>query len=270
MAVSRASAQEVTRKSLNGTWRWVATRYGGLSIGGSTPEACGCERFLTFKPDASYEFVEQDSAHEYVLTHGAIQVHWVPAQELARTPGAWSWLSLEHGLQVGGHREDKSFRFYGPDTLRFITSDSGEIPTDAGSDRFVRDGGPNRRYAPALRMKRLPLTERPPRESSDELPSGDQLPEEREFVHYEDPPIPVTQVRPIYPESAREAKIEGTVLLHVLVGVDGRVKNIRVTRSVTGLSEAAVDAVKKWVFKPAISNNKPVAVWVEIPFHFPP
>ena len=80
----------------------------------------------------------------------------------------------------------------------------------------------------------------------------------------------MTQVQPAYPEFAREAQIQGKVILHVLVDKNGRVKNVKVIRGVTGLNEAAVDAIKKWVFKPALSNNKPVAVWVEIPmdFHF--
>ena len=100
--------------------------------------------------------------------------------------------------------------------------------------------------------------------------AGDDLPSEGEFVYYEDEPVPVTKVNPVYPGWARDAQIQGKVVLHVLVGKDGRVKNVKVIRGVTGLDEAAVTAIKKWVFKPALSNNKPVAVWVEIPvdFHF--
>jgi protein TonB len=96
------------------------------------------------------------------------------------------------------------------------------------------------------------------------------LPGEGEFVYYEDEPVPVTTVKPDYPEFARDAQIQGTVVLHVLVGKDGRVKNVKVIKGVTGLNDAAVGAIKKWVFKPALSNNKPVAVWVEVPmqFHF--
>ncbi len=98
----------------------------------------------------------------------------------------------------------------------------------------------------------------------------DDLPNEGEFVYYEDEPVPITQPQPAYPDFAREAQIQGKVILHVLVGKDGRVKNVKVIRGVTGLNDAAVDAIKRWVFKPALSNNKPVAVWVEVPldFHF--
>lgn len=102
------------------------------------------------------------------------------------------------------------------------------------------------------------------------IASGDDLPSEGEFVYYEDEPVPVTAPPPAYPEFARDAGITGKVTLHVLVGKDGRVKNVKVIKGVTGLDAAAVDAVKKWVFKPALSNNKPIAVWVEVPldFHF--
>jgi len=100
--------------------------------------------------------------------------------------------------------------------------------------------------------------------------ASDDMPSEGEFVYYEDEPTPVTRVEPAYPEFAREAQIQGKVTLHVLVGKDGRVKNVKVIKGVTGLNDAAVEAIKKWVFKPALSNNKPVAVWVEVPmdFHF--
>jgi protein TonB len=102
------------------------------------------------------------------------------------------------------------------------------------------------------------------------IASGDDLPSEGEFVYYEDEPTPVTAPPPAYPEFARDAGITGKVTLHVLVGKDGRVKNVKVIKGVTGLDAAAVEAVKKWVFKPALSNNKPIGVWVEVPmdFHF--
>jgi len=94
------------------------------------------------------------------------------------------------------------------------------------------------------------------------------LPAESEFGYYEDPPVVVTRVDPVPPEVPRSTDIDWEVLLRVLVGKDGCVKNVRVFRGVTGLNEAAVDAVRRWVFKPAISNNKPVAAWIEIPIHF--
>ena len=100
------------------------------------------------------------------------------------------------------------------------------------------------------------------------IASTDDLPSDGEFVYYEDEPVPVTAPQPTYPDFARDAGITGKVVLHVLVGKDGRVKNMKVRQSVTGLDDAAKQAVQKWVFKPALSNNKPVAVWVEVPVVF--
>jgi protein TonB len=57
-------------------------------------------------------------------------------------------------------------------------------------------------------------------------------------------------------------------LVQALVGKDGQVKDTRVVKSIPMLDQAAVVAVKKWVFKPALSNNKPVAVWVAVPVRF--
>jgi protein TonB len=62
--------------------------------------------------------------------------------------------------------------------------------------------------------------------------------------------------------------MEGTVIVQALVGKDGRVKDTKVVKSVSVLDDAAVAAVKRWVFKPALSNNKPVAVWVAVPVKF--
>jgi protein TonB len=95
-------------------------------------------------------------------------------------------------------------------------------------------------------------------------------PAEECYVRWGDPPIPISSVQPIYPDSARKAGIIGRVVLHVLVGIDGRVKDVKVFRAVRGLDGACVEAVKKWIFKPGTRYAKPVAAWVEVPFHFPP
>jgi len=81
-------------------------------------------------------------------------------------------------------------------------------------------------------------------------------------------PEPVTRVSPVYPDLAREAGVDGTVNVQALVGKDGKVKDVRVVKSIPMLDEAAKAAVRQWVFKPALSNNKPVAVWVGVPVKF--
>jgi len=57
-------------------------------------------------------------------------------------------------------------------------------------------------------------------------------------------------------------------MVQALVGKDGKVKDTRVVKSIPMLDSSAEAAVKQWVFKPALSNNKPVAVWVAVPVKF--
>jgi protein TonB len=97
----------------------------------------------------------------------------------------------------------------------------------------------------------------------------EELPSPDEFVPYEDQPVLVERPAPVYPELAQMAKIEGTVIVKVLVGKDGKVKDAIIGKGVNGiLDQAALDAAKNAVFRPAMQNKKPVAVWVAIPFKF--
>jgi len=99
-------------------------------------------------------------------------------------------------------------------------------------------------------------------------PPSDELPKFGEYVYVEELPEAITKVPPIYPDLAREAGVDGTVLVQALVGKDGKVKDTKVVKSMPMLDAAAETAVKQWVFKPALSNNKPVAVWVAVPVKF--
>ena len=99
-------------------------------------------------------------------------------------------------------------------------------------------------------------------------PSEDDMPKFGDYVYVEELPEPVTRVTPIYPDLAKEAGVDGTVNVQALVGKDGKVKDVRVVKSIPMLDEAAKAAVRQWVFKPALSNNKPVAVWVGVPVKF--
>jgi protein TonB len=96
----------------------------------------------------------------------------------------------------------------------------------------------------------------------------DPAPAEGAFVAYDRPPVPYYRPAPGYPPWAREAGIEGRVVLHALVGRDGRVTRITVLRDVEGLTDAAREAIARWLFHPALSGKNPVPVWVEIPIEF--
>lgn len=96
----------------------------------------------------------------------------------------------------------------------------------------------------------------------------DRSPSPDDFVAYEDPPVLISISPPVYPEMARAAQAEGVVFVRVLVGKDGKVKDAFVRQGITMLNEAAIDAAKRAVFKPALSQHHPVEVWVEIPLRF--
>jgi TonB family protein len=78
----------------------------------------------------------------------------------------------------------------------------------------------------------------------------------------------VTIPQPEYPEEARLAQAEGMVLLNVLVGKDGRVKDVKIAKSIPILDESARAAAVRAVFRPALWQNKPVSVWVSLPIRF--
>ena len=99
-------------------------------------------------------------------------------------------------------------------------------------------------------------------------PAEDELPKFGEYVYVEELPEAISKPSPVYPELARDAGVDGTVMVQALVGKDGKVKDVKVVKSIQMLDQAALDAVKNWVFKPALSNNKPVAVWVAVPVRF--
>jgi len=73
---------------------------------------------------------------------------------------------------------------------------------------------------------------------------------------------------PAYPELAREAGIEGKVLVRVLVGADGFVRSCEVLEGVLGLDEAALAAARTAVFKPAEQQGRAVATFIVIPIEF--
>ncbi len=79
----------------------------------------------------------------------------------------------------------------------------------------------------------------------------------------------LSKVEPNYSERARNARLEGVVMLSAEVWEDGRPHNIRVTRSLgLGLDEQAIEAVEQWRFSPGEKDGKPVKVQVNIEVSF--
>jgi len=89
-----------------------------------------------------------------------------------------------------------------------------------------------------------------------------------EIVVVEREPELIAMQAPAYPEIARDAGIEGTVLVRVLVDPRGSVRDALILQGVRGLEEAALAAATTAVFRPALQQDRPVAVWVVVPIEF--
>jgi protein TonB len=87
-------------------------------------------------------------------------------------------------------------------------------------------------------------------------------------MDYDRPPRLIHQTRPVYPEAAFIKKIEGIVLLEILIGIDGRVHEARVLQSVPLLDAAALATVKQWRFESARKHGRPVATLARAPIQF--
>jgi TonB family protein len=73
------------------------------------------------------------------------------------------------------------------------------------------------------------------------------------------PPLKVKDVRPLFPPAAREAGVNGVVMLHAVIDTEGRMKDVRVVSSPhPALEQAAIDAVSQWEFAPTLLNGKAI------------
>ena len=108
-----------------------------------------------------------------------------------------------------------------------------------------------------------------PVEPSDCLGPGQPAPPDTgAFVPVDALPEPLVRVPPAYPDPARQAGVDGTVVLEALVCACGEVSEVVVAQSIPMLDEAAITAVRAWLFQPALRAGEPVATWVTVPVKF--
>jgi protein TonB len=81
-------------------------------------------------------------------------------------------------------------------------------------------------------------------------------------------PKKIKNVAPIYPPIAQSARVQGIVIIEATIGVDGRVTDARVIRPVALLDQAALEAVKQWVFTPTMLNGQAVPVIMTVTVNF--
>ena len=96
-----------------------------------------------------------------------------------------------------------------------------------------------------------------------------------EFIAYDEPPTPIggqaaISRNTVYPEIAKEAGIEGQVVVQAFINAKGVVEHCLILKGMsgTGLDEAAIKAIKKTKFKPAKQRDRNVGVWISIPVTF--
>jgi protein TonB len=82
------------------------------------------------------------------------------------------------------------------------------------------------------------------------------------------PPKKIRDVAPRYPVVAQRARIEGTVIIEAVIGVDGHVQSARSLRRTPFLEEAALEAVRQWVFTPTRLNGEAVPVVMTVTVDF--
>jgi protein TonB len=76
------------------------------------------------------------------------------------------------------------------------------------------------------------------------------------------------RVTPVYPVLAKQARIQGPVVMRAIVGRDGRIQNLQIVSGHPMLTKAAIEAVQQWRYRPYLLNNEPVEVETQITVNF--
>jgi periplasmic protein TonB len=81
-------------------------------------------------------------------------------------------------------------------------------------------------------------------------------------------PKRLKHVEPVYSEMARKARVEGMVILEFTIDPTGRVGDVHVLRGLPMVGEAAVEAVRQWVYAPTLLDGVPIPVVMAVTLHF--
>ena len=81
-------------------------------------------------------------------------------------------------------------------------------------------------------------------------------------------PKKLVDAKPVYPQIAQAAKVQGVVILEVIIDTTGGIRDAKVLRSIPLLDQAALDAVKQWRFTPTVMNGNPAEVIMTVTVAF--
>jgi TonB family protein len=125
---------------------------------------------------------------------------------------------------------------------------------------FGFDDKAGKPYFLSLQTLSWPLAET----GSERIPEGDAV----RAIGSIRPPRLIKEVAPVYPPAATQARVEGVVILEAQTDIYGRVMNVKILRSIPLLDQAAVDAVRQWVYEPAIIDGKPRSIIFTVTVRF--
>jgi protein TonB len=81
-------------------------------------------------------------------------------------------------------------------------------------------------------------------------------------------PKKLKNVAPVYPDIAKQARVQGVVILECTISPQGKVSDVKVLRGIPLLDQAAIEAVKQWVYTPTLLNGVPVPVIMTVTVNF--
>jgi TonB family protein len=81
-------------------------------------------------------------------------------------------------------------------------------------------------------------------------------------------PTRIVDVKPVYPPVASAARVQGVVIVEVLIGTDGKVQAGQILRAIPLLDQAALDAVRQWEYTPTLMNGVPTPVVMTVTVNF--
>jgi periplasmic protein TonB len=81
-------------------------------------------------------------------------------------------------------------------------------------------------------------------------------------------PKKLKNVAPVYPDIAKQARVQGVVILECTISPQGKVTDVKVLRGIPLLDQAAIDAVRQWVYTPTLLNGVPVPVIMTVTVNF--
>jgi protein TonB len=102
------------------------------------------------------------------------------------------------------------------------------------------------------------LPDAPPPPSQQAVRVGGQIKE----------PKKLKNVAPVYPDIAKQARVQGVVILECTISPQGKVNDVKVLRGIPLLDQAAIDAVRQWVYTPTLLNGVPVPVIMTVTVNF--